>query len=90
MDNSQFKTSIGLSQHADKEIQKFRPSSTYLDKLITSQLAVQKSMAEAKAVLENNLIIGLASNNSSMIYKYIHRRSKKQQFASSRSVLRQY
>ena len=57
-----------------------RPSSTNLDKLITSRLAVQKLMAEAKAILENNLINGLASNNSSMIYKYILRLRKKNCF----------
>ena len=55
---------------------KSHPSSTNLDKLIVSQLAVQKLMAEAKAILENNLINELASNNSSMIYKYIHRQRK--------------
>ena len=55
---------------------KSRPSSTNLEKLITSQLEVQKSMAEAKAILENNCINGLARNNSSMIYKCIHRPRK--------------
>ena len=35
-------------------------------------------MAEAKVILEDNLINELASNNSSMFDKYIHRLRKKQ------------
>ena len=52
-------------------------SSTNLHKLIISRVSVQKLIAEAKAILENNRINGLASNNRLIIYKYIKRLKKK-------------
>ena len=87
MDSPQFKASIECLNMLRRK-SKSCPSSTNINKLITSQLAVQKSMAEAEQIFENNLINGLANNNSSMTYKYIHR--LRIFFASSSSVLRQY